>query len=96
MRDIPKQILDRCTFKKQVDGTEQIHKIKPIADCVCGRVLESTRYVRIRRTVEPHPHYREYCITCKLVSVLDHNDWKSANELNAEMRSKNTSLTEKD
>jgi len=97
MREIPKEILDRCTFKvNPSDNTKKLHKIKPMTDCPCGVQLESIRYVRIRKTVEPRPHYREYCATCKLTSMLGKNDWKPAAELNQEIRSKNTALKQKD
>jgi hypothetical protein len=87
MRDnIPKDILDRCTFKVDKDNNESISAIKPLEDCPCGRVLDDVRRVRLAKTKEPHPHYREYCITCKLVSILDHNTWMSAKVLNDKMR----------
>ena len=87
MRDnIPKDILDRCTFKVDKDNNETISAIKPLEPCPCGRVLEDVRRVRLAKTKEPIPHYREYCITCKLVSVLDHNTWMPARELNNKLR----------
>ena len=90
MRDnIPKDILDRCTFKVDKDNNESISAIKPLEDCPCGRVLDDVRRVRLAKTKEPQPHWREYCSTCKLVSVRGANDWKLARDLNAEMRTKN-------
>ena len=88
MRDkIPKEILDRCEFRSTAqDSTEYLVRITPLEDCPCGRELDNTRRVRLAKTKEPRPHWREYCITCKLVSVLNHNDWKTANALNAELR----------
>jgi hypothetical protein len=87
MRDnIPKDILDRCTFKVDKDNNESISAIKPLEDCPCGRVLDNTRRVRLAKTKEPHPHYREYCHTCKLVSILYHNTWMPARELNNKLR----------
>ena len=89
MRDnIPKEILDRCEFKSsKQDSTEYLVRIKPIAPCECGKELEDTRRVRLAKTVEPRPHWREYCITCKLVSIYNENTWMKPVELNAIMRS---------
>jgi hypothetical protein len=88
MRDnIPKDILDRCEFRSTAqDSTEYLVRIKPLEDCPCGRELDNTRRVRLAKTVEPRPHWREYCITCKLVSVLDHNTWMPAKVLNDKLR----------
>jgi len=87
MRDIPKDILDRCTFTvDRKDNTTKITNITPLDPCPCGRVLDGVRRVRLAKTREPRPHYREYCHTCKLVSILDHNKWQSAYELNAKLR----------
>jgi hypothetical protein len=84
---IPKEILDRCEFRStKADSTEYLVRIKPIAPCECGAELDDTRRTRIQRTVEPKPHWREYCYTCKLVSVLGEGNWQSAKELNAKMR----------
>ena len=98
MRDIPKEILDRCTFKRfaKDDPIEKIHTIVPIAPCPCGRILDDVRRVRLNKTKEPYPHWREYCITCKLVSIGGENDWKPARDLNVEMRSKKPPFDEKD
>jgi hypothetical protein len=86
---MPKEIADRCTFKTTPqDFTPRIHKIAPLQPCECGKELENTRLVRLQKNSEPQPHWREYCYTCKLVSVLNANDWKTAHELNAEMRLK--------
>ncbi len=96
MREIPKEILDRCTFKSiRDDPIEKIHNIVPLEPCACGVELMDVRRVRIQQTKEPQPHWREYCSTCKLVSVLDANDWKPASVLNAEMRSKNSVYKQK-
>ncbi len=91
MREIPKEILDRCTFKPTGHGDpiEKIHKIVPVDPCPCGATLDDIRLVRIQKNCEPHPHWREYCHTCKLVSILDANVWQPAQVLNAEMRQKN-------
>jgi hypothetical protein len=87
MRDnIPKDILDRCTFKVDKDSTEYLVRIKPIDPCPCGKLLDDTRRVRLARTVEPIPHWREYCSTCKLVSIYNENTWMPAKDLNAIMR----------
>jgi hypothetical protein len=84
---IPKQILDRCEFRTtKQDSTEYLVKIKPEKPCECGQELDDTRRTRIQRTVEPVPHWREYCYTCKLVSILGENSWMRAAELNAIMR----------
>ena len=89
MRDrIPKEISDRCTFTNtQYDEhNHRITAIKPIDPCPCGKELDDIRRVRLAKTKEPQPHWREYCMTCKLVSLADANDWKTSHELNAEMR----------
>lgn len=84
---IPKHILDRCEFStRKNDSTEYLVKIKPEHPCECGVELDNTRRTRIQRTVEPVPHWREYCYTCKLVSILGANSWMRAAELNAIMR----------
>jgi hypothetical protein len=87
--DIPKEILDRCTFKdlgSKGDPIKKIHKIVPEDPCPCGKVLDNIRRVRITQTKEPHPHWREYCHTCKLVSFRGENVWYTARELNDLMR----------
>ena len=91
MSDIPKHIADRCQFKPLCKGDpiEKISNIQPIAPCACGRELTATRIVRIGITVYPETHWREYCNTCKLTSILGENDWKPAAELNREMRLQN-------
>ena len=87
MRDIPKQILDRCEFRSTAqDSTEYLVRIKPIDPCPCGRLLDDIRRVRLAKTKEPRPHWREYCTTCRLVSIAGANDWMLAKELNAQMR----------
>ena len=88
MRDhIPKEILDRCEFRSTAqDSTEYLVRIKPIDPCPCGKELDDIRRVRLARTQEPQPHWREYCTTCRLVSIWNANDWMLAKELNAQMR----------
>jgi hypothetical protein len=87
MREIPKEILDRCEFKStKQDSTLYLTRIKPLEPCPCGKELDDTRRVRLARTVEPIPHWREYCQTCKLVSIMGENSWMRAAELNAIMR----------
>ena len=85
--NIPKEILDRCEFKSsKQDSTEYLVRIKPVAPCECGKELDDTRRVRLAKTAEPIPHWREYCSTCKLVSIWGENNWMSAKDLNAIMR----------
>ena len=88
MRDIPKHIRDRCTFQSIAKGDpiEKIKSIKPVDPCPCGRELEDVRRVRLAKTVEPIPHWREYCNTCKLVSIAGENNWYPAKDLNCIMR----------
>ncbi len=89
MREIPKEILDRCTFKDlgaRGDPLKKISNITPIDPCPCGKTLDETRRVRICYTKEPHPHWREYCHICKMVSLYGKNSWVSAFELNTIMR----------
>jgi hypothetical protein len=86
MRELlPKSIADRCEFEIR-DQIVSIRKIKPTEPCPCGAELDSTRVVKIARNTEPTPHYRESCGTCKRVSILGHNDWHTAMELNRLMR----------
>ena len=87
MREIPKEILDRCEFKNsKQDSTLYLVKIKPEHPCECGLELDDIRRTRIQKTLEPAEHWREYCYTCKRVSILNQNDWHTAKELNAKMR----------
>jgi len=88
MRDIPKDIRDRCVFQSiaKDDPIEKIKAIKPIEPCPCGQELTDTRRVRLARTVEPIPHWREYCQTCRLVSIAGENSWHKAKDLNCIMR----------
>ena len=89
MRDrIPKEISDRCTFTvtQYDEHNHRITAIKPIAPCECGKELDDIRRVRLARTKEPQPHWREYCTTCRLVSIAGANDWMLARDLNAHMR----------
>lgn len=89
MRDrIPTEISDRCTFTNtQYDQhNTRITAIKPIDPCPCGRKLEDIRRVRLQKMSEPKPHWREYCYTCRLVSLRDKNTWYSATDLNAIIR----------
>lgn len=88
MRDIPKHIQDRCVFQPigRDDPIKKIKSIKPIEPCPCGQELEDTRRVRLARTVEPILHWREYCNTCKLVSIAGENNWYTARDLNCIMR----------
>ena len=99
MRDrIPTEISNRCTFvNTQYDQhNHRITAIKPIEPCPCGRELNDIRRVRLARTAEPQPHWREYCTTCRLVSIAGANDWMLAKELNIQMRSKNNEKIKKD
>lgn len=87
MREIPKEILDRCEFKNtKQDSTLYLTRIKPIAPCPCGQELDDTRRVRLAKTKEPVPHWREYCQTCRRVSIRGENNWMPPRELNAIMR----------
>lgn len=86
-QQLPKHILDRCEFStRKNDSTEYLVRIKPEEPCECGAELDDIRRTRIQKNVEPVPHWREYCYTCKLVSVLGAGDWQTASELNAKMR----------
>ena len=93
MREIPKEILDRCTFGSTIKGDpiEKIKNIVPLNPCPCGKVLDDTRRVRIHKVREPKPHWREYCYTCKMVSFRDQNTWYTAQDLNMLIRSQNSS-----
>ena len=87
MRDIPKDILDRCEFVVGIhDPTPYIKSIRPVDPCPCGEELKDIRRVRLAKTSEPVPHWREYCSTCKLVSIRGENNWMTAKDLNAIMR----------
>lgn len=89
MRDnIPKEIQERITWDERKDDStfDRVKRIRPLEPCPCGQQLTDIRRVRLARTQEPQSHWREYCSTCKLVSIWNANDWKTAHELNAEMR----------
>ena len=88
MRDIPKDILERCEFTTGIhDPTPYIKRIQPLDPCPCGKTLDDIRRVRLQKNSDPVPHWREYCYTCKLVSIYNENTWMKPVELNAIMRS---------
>lgn len=82
---LPKTIADRVELIT-VDQIVSVKHIKPAKPCECGKHLDEIRRVRIQRNTEPVPHVREYCYVCKLVSIRGENTWKTAVELNQEMR----------
>ena len=88
MRELPKEIAERIVLEpiSKTDPTLRITKIRPLEPCACGAELDDTRVVRIQKNNSPFDHWREYCYTCKRVSLLDENNWKNTHELNQEMR----------
>jgi hypothetical protein len=89
MRELlPKDIEERITWDQRKDDStfDRVKSIRPVEPCECGKTLDEIRRVRLARTVEPIPHWREYCSTCKLVSIWRENNWMSAKDLNAIMR----------
>ena len=91
MHHIPKELEDRITIKATgQDPIGRITKITPLEPCECGKVLTDTRITRINRCTSYRVHMREWCQTCGLVSILGENDWKTARDLNREMRSEKT------
>lgn len=97
MSEIPKEIAERLTFESSPqDSTLYLTRIKPEEPCECGRELDNTRVVRISYVVSPVPHWREWCNTCKLVSIYDEHDFKEATELNKQMRKKSYGYHDKD
>lgn len=95
MRDtaIPKEILCRLTFTStKFDPTPHITQIVPVEPCPCGEPLTDTRIVRLSKNQEPVPHWREYCHTCRRVSILGENTWYDTRELNRKMRNQEIDL----
>lgn len=84
---IPKDILERITFKKtKLDPTEYVKQIVPLEPCPCGKILNEIRRCRVTKCVEPQVHWREFCYVCKKVSIMNENDWHNAHDLNAKLR----------
>ena len=89
MRDIPKDILNRCTFQKRGrhdDVNQRIVAIIPEHDCECGEPLINTRTTRIAKNKDPVPHWRELCMTCHRVRLCGTESWYGVAELNAKIR----------
>ena len=91
MKPIPEQILERLEFERATTQNLgvclSVKSVKAIAPCeACGVELDAVRRVRIQRNSEPKPHWREYCYTCKLVTVAGEGDWQEPQQLNAKMR----------
>ena len=87
MHSIPKHLQHRITIRTtKHDPVGRITEIVPLEPCECGEPLSDTRITRIARVYTPETHLRELCQTCHRVSILGKNDWKTALELNKEMR----------
>jgi hypothetical protein len=86
MRDrIPKSIADRCEFETR-DSITTVTKIRPAGACECGEFTESVRVVKIHWPVDPYPHTRHYCYSCKRTSKDGCVWYAVARDLNDQMR----------
>ena len=84
--EIPKHIQERLTFSEGKNDhrlNARVVTVKPVDPCeACGIELEDTRRTKIALCSQPIEHWREYCYTCKMVSVLRENNFQGVAELN--------------
>lgn len=67
---IPKEILDRCVFKKPkgsdfADFPRLVEIINLQRDCDDCGIRETDRKVNIKHYKKPYPHWRKYCTQCQ-------------------------------